>query len=156
MAGLGTLINVAGILVGGLFGLIFGKFMTGRYQDTLNSACGICVIFIGIGGTVEKMMTVAGQGLISHGTMMIIGSFVMGSLLGEWLNIEKHLEEFGCWLKARTGSSGDNLFVDGFVTASLTVCIGAMAVVGAIQDGIYGNTPFLPPKQFWISSLSWL
>ena len=146
MAGLGTIMNVAGILAGGLSGLMFGKFMTQRYQDTLNMACGVSVMFIGIAGAVEKMMTVTGQHLTSGGTMMIIGSFMIGSLLGELLNIEHHLEEFGRWLKARTGSSNDNMFVDGFVTASLTVCIGAMAVVGAIQDGIYGDYSILAAK----------
>lgn len=146
MAGLGTLMNVAGILAGGLAGLIFGKFMTQRYQDTLTMACGVSVMFIGIAGTMEKMMSVAGQSLTSGGTMMMIGSFMIGSLLGEWMNIEHYLEELGRWLKAKTGSSGDKLFVDGFVTASLTVCIGAMAVVGAIQDGIYGNYSILAAK----------
>ena len=146
MAGIGTLINVAGILAGGFLGLIFGKFMTDRYQETLTMACGICVIFIGISGTMEKMLAVTWEGLASEGSMMVIGSFVLGSLLGEWLNIEHHLERFGSWLKAKTGSSGDKLFVDGFVTASLTVCIGAMAVVGAIQDGIYGNYSILAAK----------
>lgn len=146
MAGLGTLMNVAGILAGGLAGLIFGKFMTQRYQDTLTMACGVSVMFIGIAGTMEKMMSVAGQSLTSGGTMMMIGSFMIGSLLGEWMNIEHYLEELGRWLKAKTGSSGDKLFVDGFVTASLTVCIGAMAVVGAIQDGIYGDYSILAAK----------
>lgn len=146
MAGLGTVINVAGILAGGLSGLLFGKFMTQRYQDTLTMACGVTVMFIGIAGTIEKMMAVTGKSLTSGGTMMIIGSFMMGSLLGEWLNIEHKLEEFGRWLKARTGSSGDKMFVDGFVTASLTVCIGAMAVVGSIQDGIYGDCSILAAK----------
>ena len=146
MAGLGTVINVAGILAGGLSGLLFGKFMTQRYQDTLTMACGVTVMFIGIAGTIEKMMAVTGKSLTSGGTMMIIGSFMMGSLLGEWLNIEHKLEEFGRWLKARTGRSGDKMFVDGFVTASLTVCIGAMAVVGSIQDGIYGDCSILAAK----------
>ena len=114
MAGIGTLINVAGILAGGFLGLIFGKFMTDRYQETLTMACGICVIFIGISGTMEKMLAVTWKGLASGGSMMVIGSFVLGSLLGEWLNIEHHLERFGSWLKAKTGSSGDKLFVDGF------------------------------------------
>lgn len=146
MTGLGTLINAAAILAGGILGLTFGKFMKSRYQETLTMACGVSVIFLGIAGTMEKMMTVTAQGLVSGGTMMIIGSFVLGSLLGEWMNIEQHLEEFGGWLKRKTGSSRDHRFVDGFVTASLTVCIGAMAVVGAIQDGIYGDYSILLAK----------
>lgn len=77
--------------------------------------------------------------------MMVIGSFTLGSLAGEWLNIEYYLEQFGTWLKARTKSE-DSRFVDAFVTASLTVCIGAMAVVGAIRDGIYGDYSILTAK----------
>lgn len=146
MTGLGTLINTAAILAGGLTGLVFGKFMTARYQDTLTSACGLCVIFIGIAGTMEKMMSVTAGGLTSGHTMMIIGSFTIGSLLGEFLNIEQRLESFGNWLKAKTGSGSDLMFVEGFVTASLTVCIGAMAVVGAIQDGIQGDYSILTAK----------
>ncbi len=146
MVGLGTLINAAAILAGGILGLTFGKFMKPRYQETLTMACGVSVIFLGIAGTMEKMMTVTAQGLASGGSMMIIGSFVIGSLLGEWMNIEQHLEEFGGWLKTKTGSSQDNRFVEGFVMASLTVCIGAMAVVGAIQDGIYGDYSILIAK----------
>lgn len=146
MTGLGTLINAAAILAGGILGLAFGKFMKPRYQETLTMACGVSVIFLGIAGAMEKMMTVTAEGLVSDGTMMIIGSFVLGSLLGEWMNIEQHLEKFGGWLKRKTGSSRDHQFVDGFVTASLTVCIGAMAVVGAIQDGIYGDYSILLAK----------
>lgn len=146
MTGLGTLINAAAILAGGILGMTFGKFMKPRYQETLTMACGVSVIFLGVAGTMEKMLAVTAEGLESGGTMMIIGSFVLGSLLGEWMNIEQHLEEFGDWLKAKTGSSGDHQFVDGFVTASLTVCIGAMAVVGAIQDGIYGDYSILLAK----------
>ncbi len=146
MTGLGTFINTAAIAAGGLAGLVFGKFMTSRSQDTLNSACGLCVIFIGIAGTLEKMMSVTESGLISGHTMMVIGSFTLGSLLGELLNIEYHLESFGNWLKAKTGSSGDLMFVEGFVNASLTVCIGAMAVVGAIRDGIQGDFSILAAK----------
>lgn len=76
----------------------------------------------------------------------MIGSLVIGVLLGEWMNIELRLEQFGQWLKIKTGSSGDVSFVDGFVTASLTVCVGAMAVVGAIQDGMEGDYAILAAK----------
>ena len=90
-------------------------------------ANGICVLFLGIAGTMEKMLAVKDGVLKSGGTMMMIGSLAVGALIGEWLNIEKHMEEFGVWLKIRTKSEKDTGFVDGFVTASLTVCIGAMA-----------------------------
>lgn len=92
------------------------------------------------------MMTVTETGLTSGGTMMIIGSFAIGSLIGEIWNIEKHLEHFGEWLKEKTKNDRDTKFVDGFVNTSLTVCIGAMAVVGAIQDGIAGDYSILAAK----------
>lgn len=146
MIGLGTCINVAGIVAGGIIGLLFGKFMTERYQNTLMKATGISVLFIGISGTLEEMMTVTEGRLSTSGTMMVIGSFAIGALLGEWWNIELRMEQFGTWLKKKTRNERDSLFVEGFVTASLTVCIGAMAVVGAIQDGIYGDYSVLAAK----------
>lgn len=146
MIGLGTIINVAGILAGGLGGMLFGNRLEKRYQDTLTSAVGISVMFLGIGGCMEKMLAVTQEGLTSGGTMMMIGSFSIGAILGEWLNLDYHMEQFGEWLKKKTKSDGDAGFVDGFVTASLTVCIGAMAVVGAIQDGILGDYSILAAK----------
>lgn len=146
MIGLGTIINVAGILVGGLGGILLGNRMKKRYQDTLTSAVGIGVMFLGIGGCLEKMFVVTQDGLTSSGTMMMIGSLSLGAILGEWLNLDHHMEQFGEWLKEKTKSSGDAGFVNGFVTASLTVCIGAMGVVGAIQDGILGDYSILAAK----------
>ena len=143
---MGTIINVLGVLAGGLIGILFGRFMTQRFQDTLTKACGICVLFIGISGAMEKMMTVSQNQLVSSGTMMIIGSFTIGSVIGELLNIEEKMEQFGEWLKAKTGNAKDALFVDGFVATSLTICIGAMAVVGSIQDGIFGDYSILAAK----------
>ncbi len=146
MIGLGTLINVAGIAAGGFGGLLFGKKMEERYQRTLMSGAGICVLFLGIEGVMEEMLVIRQGELAGRGTMMLILSFFIGSLLGEWMNIESAMERFGEWLKRITNSSGDAKFVDGFVTASLTVCIGAMAVVGAIKDGISGDYTILAAK----------
>lgn len=146
MAGAGTLINIAGILVGGLTGMTFGKIMKPRYQEILMLATGVCVLFIGMGGALENMLTITDGQLCSGGTLMIIICFALGSLLGEWLNIERQIARFGEWLKIKTGSRGDATFVDGFVTASMTICIGAMAVVGAIQDGIFGDYSVLAAK----------
>ena len=146
MIGLGTIINVAGILAGGLGGLIFGKRLTQRFQDTLMSANGICVLFIGISGCLSEMYKITTSGLETSGTMMMIVCFALGALFGELLNLETRFEQFGEWLKRKTGSEGDTGFVGGFVTASLTVCIGAMAVVGSIQDGTLGDYSTLSAK----------
>lgn len=147
MPGLGTLINAAGIIIGGIAGLLFGKLIKPRMQETMTCACGICVIFLGIAGAMEHMLTAQESGALSSGgTMMVIASIVLGALVGELINIEAGLERFGGWLRKITHSEGDGGFVDGFVNASLTVCIGAMAVVGAIQDGIYGDYSTLTAK----------
>ena len=146
MHGLGTVINVAAILAGGIGGLLFGKLLQERHQDSLTKVCGICVLFIGIGGALEGMLTVSGSSVSSSGELLIIGCLAIGALIGELLNIEGLFERFGQWLKVKTGNSKDKQFVDGFVTASLTVCIGAMAIVGAIQDGLLGDYSTLATK----------
>lgn len=146
MPGMGTIINVAAIIIGGIFGMLFGNRLSERHQDTLCKACGICVLFIGIAGALEGMLTVSENSVISGGTMLIIACLALGALIGEWLNIEDRFEAFGEWLKMKSGNAKDKKFVEGFVTASLTVCIGAMAIVGAIQDGILGDYSILATK----------
>lgn len=143
---LGTILNVAAIVAGGLIGLVFSRAISARYQQTLMQAIGVCVIFVGIGGAVQEMMTVTADGLQSGGTMMVVISYAVGSLLGEWIDLERRMEQFGTWLKVKTGNAREKQFVDAFVTASLTVCIGAMAIVGAIQDGLSGDHSTLALK----------
>ena len=146
MYGLGTIINVAAIIVGGLLGLLFGKFLKRQHQDSLTKVCGISVLFIGITGALEGMLTISDGTVNSGGALLVIGCLAIGTLIGELLNIEELFEQFGQWLKNKTGNSKDRLFVDGFVTASLTVCIGAMAIVGAIQDALMGDISILVTK----------
>lgn len=146
MIGLGTVINVVAIVAGGLIGLIFSKVISDRYQKTLMQAIGVCVIFVGISGAIQEMMTITSDGLKNGGTMMIVVSYAIGSLLGEWINLEQRFEQFGKWLKVKTGNAKEKQFVDAFVTASLTVCIGAMAIVGSIQDGLSGDHSTLALK----------
>lgn len=140
MVGLGTVINTAAILTGGVLGAVFGRFLNDRTQEALTKACGISTIFIAIAGAMEQMPTV------ENGAMLIVGCLSIGALIGELLNIEGAFERFGSWLKNKTGNSKDAGFVNAFVTASLTVCIGAMAIVGAIQDGILGDYSILATK----------
>ncbi|MDO5292885.1 MAG: DUF554 domain-containing protein [bacterium] len=146
MIGLGTIINVSAILFGGLLGKLFKKALKKSMQDILMMASGVCVLFLGIGGALQEMLIINQGKLEVSGSMMMIGCFVLGSLLGEWIDIERRMEQFGAWLKVKTKSEGDTTFIDGFVTTSLTVCIGAMAVVGSIQDGIYGDYSLLAAK----------
>lgn len=146
MFALGTIINTAAIILGGILGGFFGNFLKERHQDSLCKVCGVCTLFIGISGALEGMLTVEGTSVTSGGSMLIIGCLAIGALIGEILNIEDAFERFGAWLKIKTGNVKDKRFVEGFVTASLTVCIGAMAIVGAIQDGIQGDPSILMTK----------
>lgn len=146
MVGLGTMVNTAAIISGGLFGLMFGRFLSEEKQDTLCKACGVCTLFIGISGALEGMMTVNGASLASGEAMHIVLCITAGALIGEILSIEDHIERFGEWLKVKTGNARDKQFVNAFVTASLTVCIGAMAVIGAIEDGIIPDPSILLTK----------
>lgn len=146
MVGLGTIINTLAIILGGLGGLLFGRFLKESVQDALCKACGVSTLFLGIAGALEGMLTVEGTGVVSGGAMLVIGCIALGSLIGGLLNLEDGMERFGQWLKIKTGNARDARFVDAFVTASLTVCIGAMAIVGSIQDGIKGDYSILAAK----------
>lgn len=143
---MGTVINCAGILIGGLLGLLFGRFFKESMQDSLTKVCGIATLFIGISGALEKMFSVQDGLLISSGSMLVVICLALGTLIGELLNIENAFERFGQWLKVKTGNAKDRGFVDAFVTASLTVCIGAMAIVGSIEDGLTGDYSILATK----------
>ena len=146
MVGLGTGINVAAIIAGGVAGLTFGRRITKRCQETLLKAVGAAVLFIGIGGALQQMLHIENGTIVSAGTMMMIFSLALGALLGEWIDIDRRMEMFGQWLRHRSGNESDTRFVDGFVLASLTVCIGAMAVVGSIEDGLHGDYSILAAK----------
>ena len=146
MIGLGTIVNTAAIALGGLCGLLFGKRLGDRHQDALMKACGVSVIIIGVAGTLSKMLSVQDGSLVSGGSLLMVLSLALGALVGETINIEDGFERFGEWLKRKTGNAKDKRFVEGFVTASLTVSIGAMAVVGAIRDGLSGDSSVLITK----------
>lgn len=147
MPGFGTLINTAAIVAGGVLGVLFGKLINERIRNTLCTASGICVLFIGLSGALEGMLSVMeNRSVVSKNSMLLTACLCIGAFLGELLNIEDAFERFGEWLKIKTGNAKDARFVDGFVNASLTVCIGAMAVVGSIKDGIEGDISILVTK----------
>lgn len=146
MTGLGTIVNMAAIVGGGLIGLMGGKIFTTRMQETLMQASAVAVIFVGIGGTMGKMLAVDSTGLTTAGVMMMIISLAAGAIIGEFIDVDGKIERFGNFLKEKSGNSNDKGFVGAFVTASLTVCIGAMAVIGAIEDSLQGNYTILFAK----------
>jgi len=140
MIGLGTIINTAAVIAGGLIGICLKKGMKQKMQDTLMQACGVSVIFLGISGTLSKMS------VVENSDMVLILSLVIGSLIGEWLDIEQKMDLIGEKIKTAVKAQNDNKFVDGFVNVSLIICVGAMAIVGSIQDGISGDYSMLAAK----------
>jgi uncharacterized membrane protein YqgA involved in biofilm formation len=146
MIGLGTIINTAAIIVGGVIGHFTGKLFKHEQQESLTKACGISVLFIAIAGAMQGMLKLDADNLVGTKSMLVVLCITIGTIMGELIGIEQGFERFGEWLKKKTGNSGDKEFVNAFVTASLTVCIGAMAIVGAIQDGIMGDYSTLAVK----------
>ena len=147
MPGIGVLANVVAVLIGGVLGLGGGRFLAERFQATLMRACALVVIFLGLGGALSKMLVVGADGHLSFvGIDMMLTSLIGGAIIGEILNIEDRMTAFGAWLKRISGSSGDTHFIDGFVSASLTICVGAMSVIGAVSDSLLGDPSILFAK----------
>ena len=150
----GVLVNIITIIVGTAVGLAFGKIIADRFRTIAFTAIGIATTVIGasmsIGGLGD--MSRAQGTLGTYASIVFVGSLVIGSLLGEAIRIEHWLEQFGVWLQEMSyrikwlastpksvadepGEKGHTL-VEGFVTASLLFCVGAMTVLGSIQDGL--------------------
>lgn len=143
---MGTLYNVLGVLIGGALGLLVGDRLSKEVQESLLKVTGVAVFTLGIAGAVQGLLRVTGSSLSSQNSMMMIASLVIGTIIGEFFKIEQRFDHFGLWLKKVTGSDKDMRFVDAFVTTSLTICVGAMAVVGSLQDGLTGDSSTLVAK----------
>ena len=149
MVGTGTLVNVAAIVLGGLLGLLVRGGLKEHYQDGILKAVGLAIVFLGASGALTGLLTVEGGRLSTVGvrdTLAMVLAMALGALAGEFVDLDRHMEQLGAWLKAKADRGSDSQFIQGFVTASLTVCIGAMAIVGAIQDGLTGNAATLYTK----------
>lgn len=144
MIGLGTLANTGAIVVGGLLGLVCGSRLKERYQKTIVSGMSVCVMFVGVSGTLKEMLHANADGrLVSQGGLMLVVSLAVGAILGEWWNLEEKIERFAKWVRRVSHNEGDGSFVNAFVVSSLTVCVGAMAIVGSIEDGLRGDPSIL-------------
>lgn len=144
--GLGTIINTAAVVAGGLIGMGLKNGIKKNRQEIMMQACGVATIFIGASGALARMIVFEDGKFSVQGTMLLILSLVAGSLLGEWIGIEQKMDILGEKIKKAVKAENDNLFVEGFVNVSLIICIGAMAIVGAIQDGISGDYSLLAAK----------
>ncbi len=146
MIGLGTLINTVAVIVGGCIGMCLKNGLKKNVQDILMQACGVATIFIGASGTLAKMLVIENNTISVQGTMLLIFSLVFGAIIGEMIHIEEKMDNLGERIKKAVKAEKDNLFVEGFVNVSLIICVGAMAIVGSIQDGISGDYSLLATK----------
>ena len=147
MTGLGTLVNMAAILIGSGIGLLLKNGIPKRLQTTISSAVGLCVVFVGVTGAIKGLMNVSGTTFETKDTLVVVICMAIGAAIGECLDLEQRMENLGDWVKSKlpNGSSSSN-FTEAFVSTSLVFCIGAMAIVGSIQDGLTGDSSVLVTK----------
>lgn len=131
MLGLGTIVNAVGIFVGAILGLIFKKGLPKKWQETMMSGIAICIVVIGVQ-----------MALKTNNIVIVIFSLVIGSILGEIIDIEEGMNRIGEVLGKHIAGSNKSVAAEiaaGFVNASVLFCSGAMAIVGSIQDGLLGD-----------------
>jgi uncharacterized protein len=131
---LGTIVNTIAIILGGILGLLFRKGISDRFKTTVMQSLGLAVFMIGLAGALR-----------SENILLLIFSMVIGSLIGEALNVEGKLSQLGHWIETKSGQ-GEGQVARGFVAASLIFCVGAMAIVGALESGLTGNHETLYAK----------
>jgi uncharacterized protein len=135
----GTIINILAVLIGGGLGTFVGGRLPARVQETVVWTLGLFTIGLGVKLTLE-----------SQNVLITVGSALIGALLGEWWNLDSLLRRLGAWLEGRFAHSSSNeaaaRFIKGFVSASLIFCIGPLAILGSIQDGLTGNYQLLAVK----------
>ena len=129
---IGTLINTVTVLIGGTLGTLLGHRFPERMQETILASLGLFTLIIGIDSA-----------LVTGNVLIVLGSLLIGAIIGEGLHIESRLENFGKWLRdklVRDHNGGEGArFVEGFVTASLIFCVGPLTIQGAIEDGLMGD-----------------
>lgn len=144
MPGSGVIANVVAVVIGTAVGLIFGRFITERFRSIAFYALGLSTFCIGGTMVIGGLMKADAAGS-RYAVLVLVGSLVVGGLLGEAVGVEAALERFGGWLrgialkvpffKAAAGE-GEHQMVEGFVVASLLFCVGTMTVLGSLQDGM--------------------
>jgi uncharacterized membrane protein YqgA involved in biofilm formation len=148
MIGLGTIVNMAAIVAGAAIGLMVKGVLKQRFQETIMNALGLAVMFIGASGALQGIFVVEEKGLQTANIMLMIISLAVGAFIGEIIDIEARLDRLGELIKKTIKVKGEkgNNFVEGFVSSSLLFCIGAMAIIGSLQDGLSGDPSMLYAK----------
>ncbi|MDK2932522.1 MAG: uncharacterized protein PWP27_332 [Clostridiales bacterium] len=133
---LGTIVNAVAVIGGGWIGATVGGRIKDKYKDTIMQGVGLSVVVIGLSMALKGQMV-----------LLMIFSLVIGGIIGEYIDIEVRLDKFGKWVQNLLHRDGKaSTFAEGFVIASLVYCVGSMAIVGAIEDGIRHNPDILYAK----------
>ena len=147
MTGLGTIVNICTIIAGGALGLVLKKVLAKRITDTIMQGIALAVVVIGISGTLSAAFTIRDGTIVSEHVLIMIISLALGALIGELLRIEDRLEAFGGFCERKlTKPNEESTFAQGFVTATLVFCVGSMAIVGSLEDGMNQNSDILIAK----------
>ncbi len=147
MIGIGTLVNTLAVLLGGGLGLLLKHGIKERFKEILMQALGVSTMFIGISGALRGILVVNDDLLDSRNTLLMILCLVLGAVLGELLNIDRWMQGLGERLRRKVRARDeDSYFVEGFVTTTIIICTGAMAIVGSFQDALMGDPSMLYAK----------
>ena len=138
MIGLGTIVNTAAIIVGGTAGTLLKNGIPDRFKKIIMEAIGLSVLVIGISGVMKGILFITNNKLDRQYIELMIFSLVIGGIVGEFFKIEKKLGNLGEWFQNKF-AKGEGNFAEGFVQTSLIFCVGAMAIVGALEDGLTGS-----------------
>lgn len=138
----GTFVNAGGVVLGALIGLLLKKGIPERVNEAVIKAEGLAILIIALNGVVAAMFTVNPEtGRLSDtGGLLLLCSLVVGCGCGELLRLDDRLESFGLWVERKMNAQG---FAKGFITASLLFCIGAMSIIGPLNDGLRGDSNVL-------------
>lgn len=131
---LGTIVNTIAVIIGAGIGMLLKKGIPDRLADTMMKGLGLCTLFLGISGSLD-----------GKNSLILIISIVIGALIGEGIDLDAKLNQLGKWLENRFKSKDGNKvsIAEGFVSASLLFCVGAMTIVGSLQSGLQGNHEML-------------
>ncbi len=147
MTGIGTIVNTLVVVAGGGIGLLLKQGIKDRFKEILLQALGVSTMLIGISGALRGVLVVDGMLLATRNTLLMILCLVLGVILGEWINIDRWMQRLGQYLKRKVRvSDKDNNFAKGFVTTTIIICTGAMAIVGSFQDALLGDPSMLFAK----------
>ncbi len=150
----GTIINIVLIIAGSLVGLLFKKAIPERLKASLVQALALATFSIGMMGVITSAVSVSGKLLTTNYTIIMVVCMALGTLIGELVNIEKRLDDMGSYFEKKFAASNDSTFSQGFISTSLIFCVGSMAILGSINDGLRGDSTILITKAILDATVS--